>query len=375
MRRNIFITLSLLLLSFNLYTQTISHSTYLVGRALKNAKEVRDIDYKQFNYIYLMAAPEWNHEDFNVPQEDIINRLVTNHHYAKDSSGTELIPLLIIEAHKNGTKVLISFSGDGFREKVDHLQKRRNLVQMMVTFAEKYNYDGIEIDWEKELSIEVHTAFMADLREQLNIIGRRNNKHYILTTALQSWQIYTPETANKLSNYVDWINIMTYDLGGGIWGKYATHNTPFDKIKKELKNWDVFDRQKLCIGLANYGFIYKGIQPDVPVKTNLSEYGAYISYNNALSLFSKEWTKEYDQKASVYYYFSPDRNEFVTIENEQTIKSKVEWIVQEKYRGIFWWEFSYDIIKPKDKDSTVKHHLIDVAGEYLRKNNLQQPTL
>lgn len=375
MIKNFFTTLGLLLLSLNLCAQTISHSTYLVGRSLKNAEEVKQIDYKQFNYIYLMAAPKWNHEDFNAPQEEIINRLVTNHHYATDSTGTELIPLLIKEAYKHGTKVLISFSGDGFRKKADHPQKRKNLVRMMVAFAEKYNYDGIEIDWEKELSIEVHIAFMADIREQLDIIGRKNNKHYILTTALQSWQIYTPETAGRLSSCVDWINIMTYDLGGGIWGKYATHNTPFDKIKKELKNWDVFDRQKLCIGLANYGFIYKGIQPDVPVKTNLSEYGAYISYNNALSLFSKGWTKEYDQKASVYYYFSPDRNEFITIENEQTIKNKIEWIAREKYRGAFWWEFSYDIIKPSDKHSTVKHHLIDVAGEYLRKNNLQQPVL
>lgn len=369
--RNILIALSLFLLSFNLGGQTVTHSTYLVGRSLKNVEEVMQIDYDQFNYIYLMAAPKWNQENFDVPREEIINRFVTNHRYEADESGIELIPLLIKEAHRKGTKIFISFAGDGFREKVEHPYKRTNLVRMIVGFAEKYNYDGVEIDWEKELSLELHATFMAELREQLDIVGQKKNKHYLLTTALQSWQVYTPEIAEKLSNSVDWINIMTYDLGGGIWGKCATHNTPLDKIKKELKNWDVFSRQKLCIGLANYGFIYKGIQPEVRIKTHLGEYGAYISYNNALSLFAKGWTKEYDKEASVYYYFSPDRSEFITIENKQTIRTKVKWIVQEKYKGIFWWEFGYDIVKPTEPHSTVKHQLIDVAGEYLRRKGLQ----
>ncbi|MEB3374916.1 glycosyl hydrolase family 18 protein [Bacteroides sp. CR5/BHMF/2] len=64
----------------------------------------------------------------------------------------------------------------------------------------------------------------------------------------------TKELADKLVANVDWINIMTYDMGGGIWGNIPKHNTPLDKIKKELAHWEVFDRDKLCIGLANYGW-------------------------------------------------------------------------------------------------------------------------
>lgn len=57
---------------------------------------------------------------------------------------------------------------------------------------------------------------------------------YTITTALHSWQIYDKELADKLVANVDWINIMTYDMGGGIWGNIPKHNTPLDKIKKEL---------------------------------------------------------------------------------------------------------------------------------------------
>ncbi|WP_169306509.1 hypothetical protein, partial [Phocaeicola coprophilus] len=41
------------------------HSTYLVAHDLKSLDYVRQIDYAQFDYIYLMAAPNWKEYDFS----------------------------------------------------------------------------------------------------------------------------------------------------------------------------------------------------------------------------------------------------------------------------------------------------------------------
>ena len=55
---------------------------------------------------------------------------------------------------------------------------------------------------------------------------------------------------------MDWINLMTDDMAGGYWGHAATHNTPLDGMKTTLMNkGSVFPPNKLCIGLASYGYL------------------------------------------------------------------------------------------------------------------------
>lgn len=355
----------MLFLSCTLYAQDFTHATYLIGHSLNDVEKVKQINYQKFKYIYLMAAPLWNQEDFTRPEEEIIKRTVTHHQYIKDK-GIEVVPLLIQQAHSNGTKVLLSFAGEGFYPKVSSPEQQSKFINMMIQFIDKYNYDGIEIDWEKNLTLPLHADFLSNIRLKLDSLGKeRNNKHLYLTTALHSWQVYDKKLANKLSSSVDWINIMTYDMGGGIWGNTAQHNTPLDKIQNGLKHWEVFDRNQLCIGLANYGFIYKNLMPETKTKDKLNKYGKYLSYNNMLPLLQEGWKEEYDDKSKVSYYFSPCRTDFVTMENPQTILTKIQWITKEKYKGVFWWEFSYDAIYPTSDTGKIRHHLIDVVSNYL----------
>ena len=356
----------MLFISCIAYAQDFIHATYLVGNSLKDMEKVKQIDYSQFQYIYLMAAPQWSQEDFGQPQENIIKHLVSDHQYAKDQ-GIEIVPLLIEEAHKNKTKVLLSFAGAGFNEIVSSIEKQKKFIDMMIRFIDKYNYDGIEIDWEQDLSLPLHAECISNIRLKLDDLEKKRNdsKHLYLTTALHSWQVYHKELANKLASNVDWINIMTYDMGGGIWGNVPEHNTPLNKMEKELKNWKVFNRNKLCIGLANYGFIYKDLSPGIKIEGKLDKNGKYFSYNNMLPLLQKGWVEQYDKKAKVSYYFSPDKSEFITMENPKTILTKIQWITKEKYRGAFWWEFNYDIIYPTTQTGKIRHHLIDVVSKYL----------
>lgn len=360
MKRKLTVIICLSLLVINTYAQKVTHSTYLVGHHLTSIEHVDQIDFRQFDFIYLMAAPTWNTSDFKQPADSLLQQLVTNHQYPKDQ-GAAVIPHLIQEAHKAKTQVLLSFAGEGFKEKVESPEMRHKLIQTMVAFVEKYGYDGIEIDWESDLDLQLHADFIADIRAALLPLEKTCGKKMYLTTALHSWQKYSKILADKLSANVDWINVMTYDMGGGIWGNIASHNTPLDQIEYEMKNWEVFSRDKLCIGLANYGFIYHGILPGQKVDGKLDKYGSYIGYNDMLPLLQQGWTEEYDSQAKVSYFYSTDRQSFITMETPQTITTKVQWIKQHKYRGMFWWEFSYDTIIPDKTNKKIRHHLMDVA--------------
>ena len=136
------------------YARQPEHSTYLVAHDLKSLDYVRQIDYAQFDYIYLMAAPNWKEYDFSNSGEEIIRDLVTNHAFGKDQ-GVDVIRELIAQARACQTKVLLSFAGEGFRERVEDPALRAKFVDFMVAFIDKYDFDGIES----------HTSAARSLRE------------------------------------------------------------------------------------------------------------------------------------------------------------------------------------------------------------------
>ncbi|QRO26423.1 glycoside hydrolase family 18 protein [Phocaeicola coprophilus] len=43
---------------------------------------------------------------------------------------------------------MLSFAGEGFRERVEDPALRAKFVDFMVAFIDKYDLDGIEVDWE-----------------------------------------------------------------------------------------------------------------------------------------------------------------------------------------------------------------------------------
>ncbi|HET6989186.1 MAG TPA: glycoside hydrolase family 18 protein, partial [Kribbella sp.] len=90
-------------------------------------------------------------------------------------------------------------------------------------------FDGIDIDWEYPGSPNGHvgnhysaadkqnfTLLLAELRAQLDAYGNQTGKRYYLTAATPAGQdkISTIET-NKIGQYLDYNNVMSYDMHGG----------------------------------------------------------------------------------------------------------------------------------------------------------------
>ena len=153
------------------YARQPEHSTYLVAHDLKSLDYVRQIDYAQFDYIYLMAAPNWKEYDFSKSGEEIIRDLVTNHAFRKDQ-GVDVIQELIAQARACQTKVLLSFAGEGFMERVKDSATRDKFTSFLVEFMTKYGFDGIEIDWESDLDLTLHSVLMGEIHKKLDLIGK-----------------------------------------------------------------------------------------------------------------------------------------------------------------------------------------------------------
>lgn len=46
------------------------------------------------------------------------------------------------------------------------LNRQNKFIHMMMQFIDKYNYDGIEIDWEKQLQLPLHRRFPVQYKTQ-----------------------------------------------------------------------------------------------------------------------------------------------------------------------------------------------------------------
>lgn len=340
------------------------HATYSVAGFLTE-RELENPRYDRFHFIYTMASPAWWTVDFDQPRDSVL-RAADSFGYEHLTGGIALTPRMIEKARSEGAKVLLCFGGtEQFRPLLERPRRFARLAEYMVRVVERQGFDGIDIDWELTVDPERHADLMCSLRDRLNELSQRTGREYYLTTALGADVQYDPASAVRLSDAVDWINVMTYDMGDGIWGDTPGHNTSMADLRYYLSKWDIFERSKICVGLASYGFHYRDAQPGVRAERPLSECGAYITYNEFLAASAEGWTEEPDSLAGVSYYFSPDRREFVTIENPASIGDKIRWIVHNGYRGVFWWEFHYDYREPDENDPDGSHCLMDVVTDYL----------
>ena len=340
------------------------HATYSV-ESLLSKEELSNPGYETFQFIYLMATPDWKNFDFDLPQE-VIDGYADRFDYTEQAGNMPLVPQMIEKAHDARVKILLCFGGQQeFRPFLEKPERISKFVGYMVRLVGNNDYDGIDIDWEITLDKELHARMMAELREKLDELSARRGKYYYLTTALSIDHVYDRPLADKLSQAVDWINIMSYDMCDGVWGSTPSHNTSMERMRSKLAHWNVFDKRQLCLGLANYGFYYKGLKPGQKADGPLSKYGSYITYREFLPRLGNGWTEEYDPVAEVSYYFSPDRNEFVTIDNPSSVLNKIEWITASGYRGAFWWEFHHDYVRPNRDNHCGSHYLIDPVAKYL----------
>lgn len=203
------------------------HATYMRGNNITGEKEINQSNYGKFSFIYLSAAPTWIAADFDKDQDFITKKYVTSFDYA--SNGLPLVPKMIEKAHSMGCRILLVFAGRPFICIANNESRRTKFDKMMAQFVEKFNYDGIDLDWEHTIDTNLHTLFMEAISRELNEMESRMGKSLYKTTALAEWRGYSKAQADALSKHVDWVNVMTYDMGA-VHGAIRLHTTRHSRV-------------------------------------------------------------------------------------------------------------------------------------------------
>lgn len=266
-------------------------------------------------------------------------------------------------------KVVISIGGwtwsGNFSDAVLTDTARAAFAASAADIVRKYDLDGIDIDWEyparKGMPGNIfrpedkvnYTLLFRDLRHALDSIKIQTHKSYLLTCAVGGFKDFVANTEmGKASQYLNYINLMTYDYNQ----KVASHHANLYKSKKyddknsAKKAVKAFmaagvPSEKLVMGLAFYGRVYnlasdtrEGIGDSILnrdkgwgytiIRDSLVNQNGYIAYR--------------DKKAKAPYLYNASKRQFITYDNEWSVRKKCKYVLSHKMAGVMFWEYSSD---------------------------------
>ena len=234
-------------------------------------------------------------------------------------------------------------------------------------------FDGIDIDWEfpvqgglkgnveRPADKENFTLLLAELRRELDEQGKKDNRHYELTIAASA---RPSEIANlelgRIVPLLDFINVMTYDYhtGGSIAHfnapLYAATNDPTPELNADA-SMRAFQAggvpsDKLLVGIPFFARAYGGVpnlnaglfQPSGgPPKDWQGSAGDWRQLART-QLRDHRYERHWESAARVPWLFDPRTGTWITYDDPQSVRAKVDYVRERGLGGVVIWELFGD---------------------------------
>jgi len=280
--------------------------------------------------------------------------------------------LLSLKKYNPDLKVVISIGGWGwsknFSDAVLSDTSRSRFVASAINMVRIYHLDGVDIDWEypgmrgagniyRDSDKQNYTLMFRDLRHSLDSVEHETGKKMLLSAAVGGFKTFLLHTEmDKVAKYLNYVNLMTYDFSHG--DTIAIHHTNLFASKQYNSNEyaasAVTDFEaagvpasKLVMGVAFYGHSVKVIDNDqhgLGVKTIGSRIpvgGGYTFIKD--SLVNQKGFKYYkDKNADAPYLYNADTKQFISFDDEWSVKNKCKYVRKNDMAGVMFWEYSSD---------------------------------
>ncbi|SIR41762.1 chitinase [Paenibacillus macquariensis] len=298
----------------------------------------------------------------------------TNIYFDLDPAKNEVIKENIKKLQENNKKTSFilgvgGYKADGFSD-ASMDGNRYSFTESILAMVKELDLDGIDIDWEYPAFDSWNTTkaspkdtinftnLMKELKEKLDRLPRKNKNYYLSFAAgNEDWYFKNVEV-KKVEKYVDFINVMSYDLTGA-WSDTTGYNSNLflDKNKKSRTSVDRIinlylerdiDPSKLLLGIPAYSYGWEN------VKSATNEDAAFalgkpinidkvdLSYKTIQEKYVDQggFKRYFDDTAKTAFLY--DGNTFITYEDEEALEAKVKYVRDNKLAGVMVWEYSQD---------------------------------
>lgn len=263
-------------------------------------------------------------------------------------------------------KLVLSVGGwgaGGFSEAAADEEGREKFALTAVEIIRHYGLDGLDIDWEYPCISTAGIAATYDDRENFTkliktsreIMDKELGKDKMLTIVAGAGEYFINSTnMREVEKYLDYVQLMTYDLRGG-YHIITGHHTNLLDDKKDIlqasakKAAACFEnagvpREKLILGAAYYSRMWKGVPDRENGLHQMAETtGGYgPSYGELVKDYiNKNGYKRYfDEEARAPWLFNGDT--FISYDDEVSCSEKAEYVVNNGLGGIMFWEYRLD---------------------------------
>lgn len=274
-----------------------------------------------------------------------------------------------LKAQRPGLKTLISVGGwtwsGRFSDAALTQASRAAFADSVVAFVVRYGFDGADIDWEfptgggmagnveRAQDKTNFTLLMATLRQKLDAQGVLDGRHYLLSFAGGAQSFYTNIELDKVSAYVDFATIMTYDMHGPSTSSVTDLNAPLYTPKESTPQyqWSCdaavalwtgrgFPKAKILMGIPFYGIKFNGVKNAGRGLYQTFASGASIPYDKIVSSYlgNPAYTRYEHPDALVPWLFNGST--FLSYDDAASISVKAAYVRDRGLGGATVWELS-----------------------------------
>ncbi|KAF9946599.1 Chitinase-3-like protein 1 [Mortierella alpina] len=301
-----------------------------------------------------------------------------------------------------------------YSKMVSTLESRQKFIKSAIAFVREHNFDGIDFDWEypadklrggHDTDPENLVQFLKEMREAANAENLKDGQErLILSIALPGGPFHGQHfLLPKLAPYVNWFNIMAYNLHGQ-WEDMVYCAAPLydPAAKTKYRGYSVDDATKSMVPKIvnprkfNLGLSLSGVtftlrdktlttpgSPAIgPGKQGCQEKGA-MSYFEAIKLAKNMKIADAKARAADVFnrvvtqepklddvgkcmYMVVDSDQWVGFDTPETFDLKLDYLKKAGFGGVSIWSMDSD---------TVGHELTRSIHKSLTKDFIQHSAL
>jgi chitinase len=272
-------------------------------------------------------------------------------------------------------QVVVSVGGGGegsagFSDMAFTAEGRRRFVDSAIAAVEKYNLDGIDIDWEypgytHAAAVNVrpedkdnYTALLRELRLRFNREQKQLHRHLYTSSATGATRIWLDHTdMRQAARWLDSVNMMCYDWY--MTEKNTGHDSPLYTSPQDPKAVSIDNAvkmyrtagvpmKKIVIGVPFYGRKWMGVEAGgthglwQPL-AGLNAAPMEMSFEKIAPMVNAQgYTRYWDPVAMAPYLYNAAEKSFVTYNDADAELARTEYVKKHHLQGIMFWQYTGD---------------------------------
>jgi chitinase len=253
------------------------------------------------------------------------------------TSEDRLRSIVELKQQKPSLKIFLSIGGWGsgrFSEMAADETNRLAFAADCKRVVDEFGLDGIDMDWEYPTSASAGISASPDDTENFTLLMRdirqAIGKDKLLTFASAANARYVDFRA--VDPYVDFVNIMTYDMGNPPLhhaALFRSENTRLSAAESvDLHVEAGVPLHKLTLGIAFYG------------RASHESISNFIDYRNIIRL--EGFTQQWDDVSKTPYRTDAEGKIVLSYENARSIALKCEYLLEKGMLGAMYWDYNGD---------------------------------